>query len=53
MASADVDGYHPLWDRVGHAAVFYYGAVFAIVGMIGLLVAIPGRHNNYAEVAIQ
>ena len=26
-----------LWDRVGHAAVFYYGAVFAIVGIIALL----------------
>jgi MFS family permease len=24
-----------LWDRVGHVAVFYYGAVFALVGSIG------------------
>jgi MFS family permease len=31
-----------LWDRVGHAAVFYYGAAFAVVGSIGLLVLIPG-----------
>ena len=26
-----------LWDRIGHAAVFYYGAAFAVVGSIGLL----------------
>jgi MFS family permease len=32
-----------LWDRIGHAAVFYYGAAFAAVGSIGLLVLIPGR----------
>ena len=32
-----------LWDRVGHAAVFYYGAVFAIVGIIALLLLIPRR----------
>ena len=25
-----------LWDRVGHAAVFAYGAVFALVGIIAL-----------------
>ncbi len=31
-----------LWDRIGHVAVFYYGAVFAVVGSIGLLVLIPG-----------
>jgi MFS family permease len=35
-----------LWDRIGHAAVFYYGAAFAVVGSIGLLVLIPGRQNN-------
>jgi MFS family permease len=35
-----------LWDRIGHAAVFYYGAVFAVVGSIGLLVLVPGRHIN-------
>lgn len=31
-----------LWDRIGHAAVFYYGATFAVVGSVGLLVLIPG-----------
>lgn len=35
-----------LWDRIGHAAVFYYGAAFAIVGTIGLLMLIPGRQNK-------
>lgn len=30
-----------LWDRVGHAAVFYYGAIFAFLGSIGSLVLIP------------
>ena len=35
-----------LWDRVGHAAVFYYGAASAVVGSIGLLVLIPGRQKN-------
>jgi MFS family permease len=35
-----------LWDRISHAAVFYYGAAFAVVGSVGLLVLIPGRHIN-------
>jgi MFS family permease len=30
-----------LWDRVGHQAVFYYGAVFAAVGSVALLLLIP------------
>ena len=30
-----------LWDRIGHAAVFYYGAVFAVVGSIALSVLVP------------
>jgi hypothetical protein len=32
-----------LWDKVGHAAVFYYGAVFGFSGNIALLVLIPQR----------
>ena len=32
-----------LWDHVGHASVFYYGAVFAVAGSIGLLLLIPGK----------
>src|SRR5215831_16581533 len=30
-----------LWDRVGHPAVFYYGAVFAVIGMVALIALIP------------
>ena len=40
-----------LWDRIGHAAVFYYGATFAIVGSIGLLVLVPGGQNNHPDAA--
>jgi MFS family permease len=35
-----------LWDRIGHAAVFYYGAVFAVVGSIGLLLLIPAKQDR-------
>jgi MFS family permease len=35
-----------LWDRIGHAAVFYYGAAFAVVGSIGLLLLIPAKHDR-------
>ena len=38
-----------LWDRVGHAAVFYYGAAFAVVGSIGLLILIPGFNQLATE----
>ena len=37
-----------LWDRVGHSAVFYYGAAFAFAGSIGLIVLIPKRHHHSA-----
>jgi MFS family permease len=30
-----------LWDQIGHAAVFYFGAAFAVIGSIGLLVLVP------------
>ena len=36
-----------LWDHVSHAAVFYYGAIFAIAGSVGLLF-IPGKRNRFA-----
>ena len=32
-----------LWDRVGHAVVFYYGAAFAVAGCIGLLLLFPRK----------
>lgn len=35
-----------LWDRIGHAAVFYYGAIFAVVGSIGLLLLIPAKQDR-------
>ena len=35
-----------LWDQIGHTAVFYYGAAFAVVGCIGLLLLIPARHDQ-------
>jgi MFS family permease len=34
-----------LWDRIGHVAVFYYGAAFAVVGIIGLLLLIPSKQD--------
>jgi len=30
-----------LWDRVGHTAVFFYGAIFAVVGIVALLALMP------------
>ena len=35
-----------LWDRVGHAAVFYFGAAFAAAGSIALLVFIPAKQRH-------
>jgi MFS family permease len=39
-----------LWDRVSHAAVFYYGAIFALIGCIALLILTPGRQQRMAGV---
>ena len=36
---------------VGHVAVFYYGAVFAAVGIAALLLLIPGRAEPRAPAA--
>lgn len=36
-----------LWDRVGHAAVFYYGALFAAVGTAALLLVMPGTFDRH------
>ena len=35
-----------LWDQIGHAAVFYFGAVFAAVGTIGLLLLVRNIGND-------
>lgn len=34
-----------LWDHIGHAAVFYYGAFFALVGSVALMWMIPNKPN--------
>ncbi|MER8465118.1 MFS transporter [Mesorhizobium sp. M1396] len=39
-----------LWDRVGHEAVFVYGAIFAAVGSVGLLGLIPWQTNGHGGV---
>jgi len=39
-----------LWDHVGHAWVFLFGAVFAVVGTIALLALVPaGAKRHRAE----
>jgi len=35
-----------LWDRAGHASVFYYGVIFGVVGSLALLLFIPGEHER-------
>jgi MFS family permease len=40
-----------LWDRIGHAAVFYYGATCAVVGSIALLVLIPEKQGKPTSAA--
>ena len=37
-----------LWDHVGHVAVFYYGAAFAGVGIIALMLLIPESRSHPA-----
>jgi len=32
-----------LWDNTSHAAVFIYGAVFSFLGIIALLIFVPGK----------
>ena len=32
-----------LWDRISHVAVFYYGAIFALVGCVGLVLIVPAN----------
>ena len=34
-----------LWDRISHTAVFYFGAAFAVIGSIGLLLLICGEER--------
>ena len=37
-----------LWDQVGHAAVFLFGAAFAVLGGIALLVLVPANLKHKA-----
>ena len=39
-----------LWDRIGHTAVFYYGAVFAVVGSVGLFLLVPENLDRHTTV---
>lgn len=35
-----------LWDRVGHEAVFLYGALFAVIGGTALVVLVPAEQSS-------
>lgn len=35
-----------LWDRIGHVAVFYYGALFALIGCVGLVLLVPANSER-------
>jgi MFS family permease len=35
-----------LWDYIDHVAVFYYGAIFAVVGIVGLLLLVPRKPDR-------
>jgi len=35
-----------LWDHLGYKAVFVYGAVFAVVGIVALLILVPADCRN-------
>jgi MFS family permease len=36
-----------LWDRVGHATVFYFGTTFALLGIGALLMLVPGARPRH------
>ena len=40
LAASLIGGW--LWDHVGHTAVLFFGAVFAVVGSVALVALIPG-----------
>jgi MFS family permease len=35
-----------LWDRLGHQSVFFYGAIFAVVGSAALLALVPATQET-------
>jgi len=42
-----------LWDRIGHASVFLYGAAFGALGFLALLIFIPGGRNRAEPAAFE
>jgi MFS family permease len=38
-----------LWDKAGHTAVFLYGAAFSIIGIISLIILIPGSRQKLPD----
>jgi MFS family permease len=38
-----------LWDKVGHTAVFLYGATFSVIGIISLIILIPGNRQKLPD----
>jgi hypothetical protein len=47
LAASLIGGW--LWDHVGHAAVFVFGAVFSAAGSIASVALIPGNMNTAAK----
>ena len=39
-----------LWDKVHHGAVFVYGAFFSLIGILALLIFIPGSQREHTIV---
>ena len=35
-----------LWDKINHTSVFIYGAILSVVGMISLVILVPGKLNK-------
>ncbi len=40
-----------LWDRIGHASVFLYGAAFGALGFLALFILIPGSRTRFKPLA--
>ncbi len=40
-----------LWDRIGHPAVFYFGAIFAVAGAVALVILVPADARRGEEAA--
>jgi MFS family permease len=37
-----------LWDQIGHTAVFYYGAAFALMGSFALVILVPKKAEKHS-----